>query len=292
VKKVWLALVVLASAASIASAFTFKNGPNEAKFTDADNFLRLNPATGAYAPVATGAFAKGDYDITSGVITNIYEPAGPGYGADTLAKQYFAASSPGTQLTIMVYDLAISRVIPDPSGSGFDVFVKDAGLQPGYSGGRVDVYQQTLTADPAWDPSAGPSAWSVNGPGGPDTYPTTSDGTLILSGTLVDPGINTALLPGELLEQHILSDGTGATVGNGFISILDNPNGTAFQTFTGPSGATYQVTFKNTFELGDSGWNATSNDPIDFTVVPEPATFSLLGTGLVGLVGILRRRMK
>jgi hypothetical protein len=78
-----------------------------------------------------------------------------------------------------------------------------------------------------------------------------------------------ALFPGTPLEEiyadlKVQSD----------LTALINPNGTT------PA----------EFWVDSYGWSAVSEDPVTGSVVPEPATMLLLGTGLMGLAGLSRRR--
>lgn len=57
------------------------------------------------------------------------------------------------------------------------------------------------------------------------------------------------------------------------------------------NGATVQLTF-TTSSLGFMGQIALGSGNTVITTVPEPGTLGLLGTGLVGLAGIVRKKLK
>jgi hypothetical protein len=81
-----------------------------------------------------------------------------------------------------------------------------------------------------------------------------------------------------LLFSGTFSSGSANQVGNGAQGTVINIQGIT----------TGGTTIAGVFNLGRAGWGGSS----DTFVTPEPGTLGLLGTGLVGLAGIVRRKLR
>jgi hypothetical protein len=309
---VGLLAIVLTTAP--AGAFTFQAGDNLGKMINWASFYAPTAGAPGATPKAVGDIAVGDWDQTIFSITDLFQPP-----TGLFADKYYVGTP---ELIGLVYDLKIGAVATDAAGI-MTIDLVSAGRYSSnsdYTGGRVDLWVDPANnftpagsggypADWAYG-AAGAAGWADNpfDTGEFDTFPTATDGTAtpLLSGTLVpyDPQNK----PGVLLTLSLnLANGTGAST-QGFISIVYNPTGIPFD----PKfmGGLAEISFFENFKFFPNAtipyepvfdnprttpiyWDSESEDPITFTVIPEPATMSLLGMALVGLGGsVLRRRSK
>jgi hypothetical protein len=100
---------------------------------------------------------------------------------------------------------------------------------------------------------------------------------VIFSGTFIGPVEWTAkTLPNGVVQGYVLSGVLTGTLNNGYSA----------------SGITSQVTFKvSGNHKGYFMGTVTVGSGDTTVVVPEPGTLSLFGTGLVGLAGLVRRKL-
>jgi PEP-CTERM motif len=138
----------------------------------------------------------------------------------------------------------------------------------------------------------------------------------LLTGNLGTLSFNTGALTGSLAKGGTFAAGGSFTItgnGNGvpngviFTGAFDGPstwtlitlpNGTHNYTLTGTvsghdfNGITVQLTINTGKGFFDGTTTISSGDTNVNTVVPEPGTLGFLGTGLVGIAGLVRRKLK
>ena len=172
---------------------------------------------------------------------------------------------------------------------------------PGYGGLLVIYDSPVINANFA----AGPGAWAEGGsattdasiPGGVlDNYPTVSDDAgqpwLIAVLAPMEPTWAAQLGMGATTVLYEEFGLTGA-FGMGFANIIGGTAAGQFDTDVFGAGLDIRIEFEPygaTSPTDLAGWQVGGDDPIQFTIIPEPASLTLLGLGIAGLAAWRRKR--
>ncbi|MEN8205169.1 MAG: VPLPA-CTERM sorting domain-containing protein [Pseudomonadota bacterium] len=174
-------------------------------------------------------------------------------------------------------------------GSGIDFYTILGEDTPSNPGIALDCVDCVLDFTTGTNISEGPVVWEFNGGGSLTITGTVKDGvTQIASGTLVSGSFSDAVVTGDGNDASVLIlSGFGTDSKN---ADLLNFFGLSEQGFTF---ASTNISIGNVNYLGNGGFNGTLTNA-DFdnitTVVPVPAAVWLFGSGLLGLVGVARRK--
>lgn len=298
-RKLLGALAVLALVVSQqASAFSLRNG---------DVTIHLRDATSLFTDVGGVMTPRAPRQFSSP--PSGYAPDGVAIGDESrsvLHIDQFVYNDPPSvvpqvgELTGLVYGLTLAG-IATPTATSVDLY---------FTGGKVDLWLDPTpentngildTFDPFGDGKA-PTHWTTasvfqNVNGG-------DDATLWLSTMFVPIG-DPSLPAGTTVVTHVnLVTGAGSS-DEGFLKILGGSAANLFESgnFTPPSGISADMSVAYTLKesphrgyIGSyadiGGWQLRSEDPVLATVIPEPATMTLLGLGLAGLVAARKRSRK
>jgi len=241
------------------------------------------PAAGG--TVLTPPGAAGDELRAVFSVTQLFSPP--------TALDAFFTSSPSVRLCGVIYNLVIL---------GFTGQTVSFGVGPRYPSAYVDIY---LDDDAGVESYVPPTSWVEGDPGGPDTIGQFTNDELWLRAEFVP--LATGLIPGTVYQLTLdLGVAPGPTIvlrgtgnGVGYADVVVNNTGRVIgdDYFKAQNGgvANSDMSLQINIDWRNKpydGWQVSSEDPILFATIPEPASMSLLLVGLVSGAGAYWRRRR
>ncbi len=154
-------------------------------------------------------------------------------------------------------------------------------------GGVLELYDDS-SPDLGVLTATDPNNW-VGGAGASDSFVNATDGTPWLSGVFLELNAMGTPAPLTAVYQMQFLTATKAS-GFGFINIFDGSQKDSVDPWA--FGPYVDATFATTINLTPVGaatlWQATSFDPIEIDIIPEPTIMVLFGASILG--GLIRRR--
>src|SRR5215469_10651490 len=199
--------------------------------------------------------------------------------------------------------LAVTAVVIGLSLAAFATGITTFTLDKGTFAANASL--TTITLSPASilaGVTGGPCSPMCSGNLGTVTFTTLAltSGTLAAGGTFAPGGVLTVTgngmggVPSGILFQGTFTSASWVVVSTDgmhlftFVGVLSGTGA-----FSGMPGHTVQFTdllAGNPFLPGGSGRAASSGGTVGVGIVPEPATLSLMGTGILGVGAVIRRR--